>query len=139
MSSSQLKGQFEVDSPTKLVEIRKFIEESADKLGADQEKTQDLILAVNEAVTNIYIHGFEKVACKVDVSVSFSDGALTVITHDNGPEFDPTRVDLPDTTASLEKRRPGGLGILMIRKYTDQFLYQRTPEHKNELVFKISA
>lgn len=134
----QLKrSRFTIDSLKILTDIRTFIRESALELGANQNHTEDLILAVNEATTNIFIHGFNHQPCVVDVIVEYVDPILTVSTLDNGPKFDPTNASTPNISAPLENRRPGGLGILMIREYTDQFKYRRTENEQNKLVFKI--
>lgn len=133
------RSQFKIESLKNLVEIRDFIEKAAVELGADPEKTADLILAVNEATTNIFIHGFEKKPCEVEIVVEFQDNLLTVSTLDNGPHFDPTKADNPDTNAPLDQRRPGGLGIHMMREFTDQLIYCRTTEQENKLVFKIGG
>ena len=130
------RSQFTIDSLDKLADVRTFIRESAVELGADPEKTKDLILAVNEATTNIFIHGFDRASCNVEISVETIDHAVFVTILDDGPPFDPTQAPLPDTTVPLDKRRPGGLGILMMVEYSDQLIYTRTAENQNQLVFK---
>jgi anti-sigma regulatory factor (Ser/Thr protein kinase) len=50
---------------------------------------------------------------------------LTVEIVDEGPPFDPLARPDPDITLDLEDRQPGGLGILMIRQFTDDVAYRR--------------
>ena len=42
-----------------LVSMRAFIEESALMLGGDDEPVSELQIAVNEAITNIILHGYQ--------------------------------------------------------------------------------
>ena len=131
-----IRRQFTIDSLNKLADIRAFIRESAAELGADPEKTKDLILAVNEATTNIFLHGFQSDPCTIVITVEHKNHTLSVTTLDSGPQFDPILASLPDTSAPLDERQPGGLGVLMMREYSDQLLYKRTAENQNQLVFK---
>ncbi len=133
------RSQFKIESLKNLVEIRNFIQTSAVKLGADPEKTADLILAINEATTNIFIHGFKEQPCDIKIIVEFQDKQLTVSVLDDGPPFDPTQAENPDTNAPLDQRQPGGLGIHMMREYADQLIYSRTTKEQNQLVFKIGG
>ena len=41
-----------------LNDIREFLESSVLNLGGDEDSAGDLVLAVNEAVTNILLHGY---------------------------------------------------------------------------------
>lgn len=132
-------SRFKISSLNDLAEIRVFLEKSAVSLGADPEVAADLTLASNEAITNIFIHSFQHHPCDIDVEVGFNDRELTVSIVDSGPPFDPTSVSSPNTDAPLDERTPGGLGVLMIREYTDQFTYRRIKEKQNQLILKIGG
>ena len=47
-----------------------------------------------------------------------------MIFEDDGMKYDPTDVSEPDLTVSVSEREPGGLGILMVRKLSKDFIYQ---------------
>jgi len=44
--------------------------------------------------------------------------------------FDPTRAPEVDVSLPLERRRPGGLGIHLVRKVVDSLEYRYVPESR---------
>jgi serine/threonine-protein kinase RsbW len=116
-----------------LVLIRRFVEKTARSLQADQAAIDDVIQAVDEAATNIIIHGYAGKPGMIDVEVKREVDSLIVHLLDQAPQFDPTTVPPPDLTLPLEKRRPGGLGIHLIREYMDQVRYLAMPQVSNKL------
>ena len=134
---SQLHRRFLITAHSHLADIRKFILSAADSLGADAEQTADMIVAVNEATTNSFIHGYKEKPCPLDIVVAYKSGVLTVEIIDQAPPFDPTKLERPNTNAPLDKRKPGGLGVHMIHEFTDQMTYKRTAQEQNHLVLQI--
>jgi serine/threonine-protein kinase RsbW len=45
--------------------------------------------------------------------------------RDRGAPFNPLEHPPPDTGLSLDERRPGGLGILLVRRIMDHTAYER--------------
>ena len=96
----------------------------------------DLVLAVDEAATNIVMHGYKAgpgPAAVIEVEVVYRDPGLSVYLRDQAPPFDPTATPVVDELPPLTERGPGGLGIFLIRKTMDEFRYRRTPDGWNEL------
>ena len=96
---------------TDLSQIRQFMRTTADTNGYPSAAIDELIVAVNEALSNIVRHSYQNKPGAIKVSMVCSQGAVKVTLHDNGPGFDPTSVPTPDTTLPLEKRPFGGLFI----------------------------
>jgi serine/threonine-protein kinase RsbW len=113
--------------------IRRFVEEKAGLFTTDSETIGDLILATDEAVTNIIVHGYKKLPGTIEVEVKQQDGEIAVCLRDQAPPFDPTRVPVPDTDVPIAQRRLGGMGVHMMRHFLDRLTYQVTPEGENEL------
>jgi serine/threonine-protein kinase RsbW len=80
--------------------------------------------ALVEHLQNIVNHGE---ATQVVVQFELDPGWVRATVSDDGGEFDPTHAPAVDTSAPLEGRRIGGLGIHMIRKMTDSLSYHRLP------------
>lgn len=118
-----------------LNDIREFLESAVLTLGGDDDIAGDLVLAVNEAVTNILLHGYKEVPGPVVVSVEADEADLQVRLIDDAPLFDPTAVPPPDVNLPLEERPLGGLGVHMMRQLTDELVYRVNGEGKNELLF----
>ena len=72
----------------KLPAIRQFVYDQASSLKADQELLSDMIVAVNEIVTNIVVHGYDCQAGEIRLSVHQDQGSLVVQIDDNAPCFD---------------------------------------------------
>ena len=118
-----------------LNDIREFLENAVLNLGGDEDSAGDFVLAVNEAVTNILLHGYNERPGPVTVSVEVDGADLLVRLLDDAPLFDPTAVPPPDITLPLEERPLGGLGVHMMRQLTDELVYTVTENGKNELAF----
>ncbi|MBP8949719.1 MAG: ATP-binding protein [Candidatus Promineofilum sp.] len=117
-----------------LNDMREFLEKAVLALGGSDDDAGDLVLAVNEAVTNVLLHGYDGQPGPVTICVEVVDNDLRVILSDNAPPFDPTRVPPPDIFLPLEDRPLGGLGVHMMRQLTDELLYRPLADG-NELVF----
>ncbi len=116
-----------------LAVIRCFIEDTAQALQAHPSAVDDMVQAVDEAVTNIILHGYAGKPGKIDIHVGRKNTSLVVQIQDLAPQFDPLQVPPPDLTLSLEQRTPGGLGIYFIRRLMDQVQYQARPHGGNDL------
>jgi serine/threonine-protein kinase RsbW len=92
-------------------------------------------LALEEIVTNVIDHGYDRRAGhRVWVEVRITPGELTASVEDSAPAFNPLEVALPDLSVPLERRKPGGLGILLASGLSDGLEYSRA-DGKNRLVF----
>lgn len=77
-----------------------------------------IILAVEEAVVNIFQHGYAQSENAGSVSVEAihsGPGEIQIIIEDHAPLYDPTRHELPDPEERLEEGAAGGYGIYLIR------------------------
>ncbi len=118
---------------TDLSDIRQFIEVNSTEIGSSDDIASELVLAVNEAVTNIIVHGYDTKPGFVSVSIE-QDGADIIISlRDKASAFDPNSISSPDTTLPLEMRQPGGMGIHMMRSFVDEMKYHRTEDGVNVL------
>jgi anti-sigma regulatory factor (Ser/Thr protein kinase) len=116
-----------------LAETRRFVEETASALGVDPAVVPGVILAVDEAVSNIIAHGYRGQAGTVEIELSREGDALVIRLRDEAAPFDPTSVPPPDLTLSLEQRTPGGMGIHLIRQIVDEMTHRVMPQGGNEL------
>ena len=123
-----------------LPQIRHFILESAGALGVASAEVAKIVLAVDEAVTNVILHGYGGRGGPVEIEVSGRPGELVIRLRDHARPFDPTGMPAPDLTGPAEERRPGGLGVHLIRQVMDQLIYRRPEDGGNELtLIKLAA
>ena len=115
--------------------IRGFIAETASELGADSSSISDLQLAVDEAVTNIIVHGYRNSTGEVEVELTSDADFLVVRIRDNAPVFDLSDAAAPDlSTSPLEKATPGGYGVFLIQHMVDKTEHQLLDDGRNELI-----
>lgn len=116
--------------------IRAFVADACQQLGAPPDAALDLVQAVDEAATNVTLHGYKGFPGPVEITVTRDGGRLTVTIRDEAPPFDPTIVGPPDLPRRLEQGPIGGLGIHFMRSFTDAMIYHRLPHGGNELTFE---
>lgn len=117
-----------------LESISIFIEKAAKDAGLDQKATYAVQLAVDEACCNIIDHayggeGIGDIQCSVQVG---KDG-LTVTLIDRGQPYSPEKVPDPKLNLPLEKVKPRGVGLYLIRKMMDKVSYTSRPDSTNVL------
>jgi serine/threonine-protein kinase RsbW len=100
----------------------------------DEDFLYGLTLAVEEAVTNIILHGYDGKKGDIIVVVQPNAGSAEITLCDDAPPFDPTCVPAPRLDLPLEQRPLGGLGVHIMRKNLDRISYRRTPAGSNELI-----
>jgi serine/threonine-protein kinase RsbW len=79
-------------------------------------------LVLDELITNIVSYGIAPGEGRpITVALTRRRDALTIALSDPGRPFDPRSVEPPDTAASLEERKVGGLGVHFARTMMDSF------------------
>ncbi len=114
-----------------------FVADLAGTNGVGPEKGSRLELAVEEWVVNLCRHAYGPQGGTVEVVVRADPAHFQVEIADDGPEFDLTARPDPDTSAPLEERTPGGLGLLLIRRMTDEVVYRREGD-RNVVTLKVA-
>lgn len=130
------KDKILITSSTKnLVIVRKFIEERAQSFGLDSNIINQIILAVDEACTNIikYTHKYDD-ENTIEIAISTEKDAIKVIIFYKGDGFDPNKVKNPDMIEYFKNYKVGGLGIPMMRKFMNKIEYQHQNPDLNTLV-----
>jgi anti-sigma regulatory factor (Ser/Thr protein kinase) len=72
----------------------------------------------------------------VTIRFCFTGTIVAMQFEDSGLAFNPLEQEMPDTTASLEDRKIGGLGILLTRKLMDKIFYKRENEKNILTLYK---
>ena len=81
-------------------------------------------LALDEILSNIVRHGLPGTQVTIDMTFSIDDGRVEVEIVDGAAPFNPLLAPPPDVTSALEDRRPGGLGIALVRSLVDETAYE---------------
>ena len=106
--------------PKHLAEGRRFIEHHAKEAGFDDLTVSQIVLAVDEAVTNIMRYSYEmKPGCDIEFTVTQGKDHFVVALRDYGKQCDPAKIK----PRPLHEIRPGGLGTHFIRTVMDEVKY----------------
>lgn len=118
---------------SRLVEVRALVRDVAIGSGAPVTCIDDLVQAVDEAATNIVVHGYRGSPGELDVAVEVVDDRIEITIADTAPPFDPTVVPEPDLSIPPETREPGGMGVHLMRLATDILTHAARPGGGNVL------
>lgn len=109
-----------------LHDLLTFITTEAKKKGFSEEARQRIELVAEEALVNVFVHGYAQNQGQVEVRYPASDDlALTIEIRDAGVSFNPLSLADPDLQPDLAHRKVGGMGVFLIRKMTDGVSYRR--------------
>lgn len=125
-----MEKKFELASKSEILSpLRKELRELLTQAGWEKKNTEEILLAVDEALTNIIRHAYQGQPGLM--TVLFKDNAekTEFILEDLGKRFDPTLVPSP----KLPREKPGGLGIHFIRTVMDQVVYDPSFKEGNRL------
>ena len=106
----------------RLAEVRAFVRDATrGRLAA--RFVEDLVCAVDEAVTNVIVHGYSGTSGPVEIEVGGDSETLEIRIADRATPFDPTMAPEPDVNLPLERRPLGGIGVHLMREFADELRY----------------
>ena len=117
----------------RLAEVRRFVRDVASDAGANVDCLADLVQAVDEAATNAIVHGYRGAPGWLEIGARVDGPDLVVTIEDGAPAFDPTSRPAPDLSVAPMARKPGGMGVHLIREATDRLIHRPRPGGGNIL------
>jgi serine/threonine-protein kinase RsbW len=126
-----------VEIPADLAElaaVRAAVRDVARASDAPVTCMDDLVQAVDEAVTNVIVHGYRGEPGTIDLTAELIDDDIVITIEDRAPTFDPTTVPSPDLTVPPQHRRPGGMGVHLMRLAVDSIQHRPRPGGGNILI-----
>ena len=119
-----------------LGQIRRFVLDGATRLGADPMAADDLVIAIDEAATNVIRYGYRDQPGPIRVELLAADGELAMRLVDEAPLFDPTTPrPEPDLDLDIGKRPFGGMGIHLMHTSADRLVHTARGAAGNDLTF----
>ena len=132
---SQATHTFELDiCSSNLPPFRQKLRSLLEASGFDDKAVHDVILSVDEVLANVIRHAYGGKEGKVEsgkirVTVSDRGERAEIVIQDEGPCFDPRSIPAPE----LPSRKPGGLGIYLVRSLMDEIDYEALKPRGNRL------
>lgn len=115
--------------------IRDFVNSAALQMKIPKDIVENIILAVDEACTNIIKHAYNY-SSDGDISIKIkpSTSKFIVSVIDNGISFEPEKIPKPDLQKYYRQKRVGGLGIYLMKSLMDDVKYISKPGKYNEVL-----
>jgi len=119
-----------------IARIFEFTSEFFARAGIDPRLLPAVDLVVEELFTNMVKYGKADDPGKgVRIDMATVEGGVEVSLTDFGVDpFDVTRAPDADTELPIEQRRPGGLGLHLIRRLVDSWGYEHSKERRESRI-----
>jgi serine/threonine-protein kinase RsbW len=120
--------------------VHRQVEEHAGEWSLSDSALNAINVSLDEILTNIISYGYDDERDHV-IAVSLAladDGTLTIEVDDDGKPFNPLEMPEPDTSAAIDDRPIGGLGIHLVLRLMDDVRYRREND-RNLLTLKYRA
>lgn len=115
--------------PAEMENLRRFaqfVTRCARDQGYSESRTNEIELAVEEALVNICRYAYPGETGDIALTCRLSGRNRIIIEiEDSGIPFDLLSVPEPDLRLEIARRRAGGLGIFLIRKMANDIRYRR--------------
>jgi anti-sigma regulatory factor (Ser/Thr protein kinase) len=117
------------NSLDEMANVMTAVEDFSDSAGLDMRTAQAAEMALDELLTNIISYGYlDSGQHKIAVEMCVEENALQIVVSDDGIPFNPFDQEEPDLDASIDERDLGGMGIHLVKKFMDEYSYQRLEE-----------
>jgi len=117
-----------------LLLVRDFMSRTIRQSSLPKEDENRVVLAVDEAVSNIVEHGYDPGAQgTIEVEIDADETQFKIIIRDMGRLFNPEAIPNPDVREHVKKGQKRGLGLYIMRQIMDEVRYKFKDGVKNEL------
>ncbi len=97
----------------------------ASNLGLKDASIFAIRLAIEEAITNAFLHGHQNLQPNIPIQVQYkiSPGEIQIAIEDQGPGFIPE--SLPDPTLLENLSKPSGRGVMLMKAYMSEVTFNK--------------
>lgn len=125
-----MEKSFQLTSDSRqLPPFREALRTLLNSAGFGEKETGNIVLAVDEGLTNIIRHAYGGKEGRIEVTFGDYPDRTEITLRDYGVRFDPTKLPAPE----LPPTRPGGLGVHLMRTLMDRTDYDVTCTDGNRL------
>ena len=114
--------------------VRDFTKTAAEDSGFANDVVAKIVLAVDEACTNIIKHAYKySVQGEIVITASLENSKFTITLTDSGAHFDSKTIPEPDLEKYAKERKVGGLGMFLMKKLMDEVTYHNLEGDSNQV------
>lgn len=122
-----------------LSNIREFVLKNSLNFGFNPNKAEELVLAVDEACTNLIKYAYNyNTSDNITIEIMSDNQKFIVNIIDDSSPFNPNEVPNPDLEQYRREYHKGGLGIYIMRSLVDNMEYQTTQNGKIKNVLRLT-
>lgn len=122
MAQSTTKSLTLISNFDEVERVESFVDDLQEWLGFGDDIYGNILLALNEAVTNAIVHGNNQEEEKqVFINAVQKGTKLKISIQDEGEGFDPA--SLPDPLQEENLLKEGGRGVYLIEQFSDDVTY----------------
>lgn len=122
---------------TELETLASIIEAFAEQANIELKTQFQINLAVDELFTNIVKYGYnDNDLHQIEITLKYTKPIVSIKLVDDGKAFDPTQINKPDLSVTIEERNIGGLGIHFVSTVMDKIEYCRLGNYNQLLLEK---
>ena len=116
-----------------------FVGEHTSASGFDKKRMGEIELCLEEVLVNVFNYAYPDGPGDVEITCGLKDdGTFLIVLADSGIPFDILSVDDPNTSANVDERHIGGLGIFFVKQLMNDVQYRRE-NGKNILTLSVNA
>lgn len=105
--------------------VTSWLESFCNRHRLSRAVTDVVCLSLEEVVSNIVEHGYERQPGKFSIELHCDHRAVSAMIEDQGKPFDPMQAAIPHDDGILASRREGGFGLRLVKGLMDDVVYQR--------------
>jgi len=131
MKATTILSKKWMSCPSELCNIRKSITDACHQLAYDENDTNAIVLAIDEACTNIIRYAYKD--CRdgeILIKVSTNKGQAIFHLHDYAKKVSKDCIKFKETSSLV----PGGLGIMIMNKIMDSVDFVHTRKCKGNIL-----
>ena len=119
---------------SQLKAVRLFVADVVRQGSIPRSLENGILLAVDEAVTNIITHAYKEGRRDIiEITLDIDPKRFTVVIRDSGTSFDPKTIANPSMKEHVVHGKRHGLGIFLMRQVMDEVEYLFKEGIRNEL------
>jgi anti-sigma regulatory factor (Ser/Thr protein kinase) len=105
--------------------------------GASPRAVSRVLIIFEEMILNLVKYASASVTQGIDLQLEVTGERIRIQIVDDGAPFDPRSAPAFDKTKPLEERRPGGMGLQIVRGLVSEMAYERI-DGRNHLRLVVS-
>jgi serine/threonine-protein kinase RsbW len=120
-----------------LIALLPEVEDFLKRRSASVRATSRVLIILEEMILNLIKHATVSATPDINVRLEVAPDRIRIEITDDSAPFDPRSAPEFDKTKPLEERRPGGMGIQIVRSLVNEAHYERRAD-RNYLVLGVT-